>query len=214
MTTQSGPIRILLADDHMVVRSGLGTVLTAYDDLELVGEAADGEEAVRLCEHLQPDVVLMDLLMPKMDGVTATQLIKQRWPRIQVIALTSFKEKEYVEGALKAGANGYLLKNVSAEELVSAIRRAVAGQPSLSPEAAQVLIQKVNEPAPIGQDMTEREKEILALMAEGLSNSEIAERLVVSQSTVKFHVSNVLSKLGVTGRTEAVALAVKHHLVK
>ena len=212
--TQSGPIKILLADDHMVVRSGLSTVLAVYDDMKLVGEAGDGEEAVRLCERLQPDVVLMDLLMPRMDGVTATRIIKERWPKIQVIALTSFKEKEYVEGAIKAGANGYLLKNISAEELVSAVRRAAAGQPSLSPEAAQVLIQKVNEPAAPGQGMTDREKEILALMVEGLYNNEIAERLVVSQSTVKFHVSNILSKMGVTGRTEAVALAVKHHLVK
>lgn len=211
---QNSPIKVLLVDDHMVVRSGLSTVLAVFDDMQLVGEAGDGEEALRLCERLKPNVVLMDLVMPKMDGVAATQAIKERWPQIQVIALTSFKEKEYVEGALKAGASGYLLKNVSAEELVNAIRRAAAGQPSLSPEAAQVLIQKVNEPLPPGQDMTDREREILALMVEGLSNNEIAERLVVSQSTVKFHVSNVLSKLGVTGRTEAVALAVKHHLVK
>jgi NarL family two-component system response regulator LiaR len=203
----------MLVDDHMVVRSGLSTVLAVYDDMQLVGEAGDGEEALRLCERLQPDVVLMDLVMPKMDGVAATRMMKERWPQIQVIALTSFKEKEYVEGAIKAGASGYLLKNVSAEELVNAIRRAAAGQPSLSPEAAQVLIQKVNEPPPPGQDMTDREKEILALMVQGLSNNEIAERLIVSQSTVKFHVSNVLSKLGVTGRTEAVALAVKYKLV-
>jgi NarL family two-component system response regulator LiaR len=198
----------------MVVRSGLSTVLSVFDDLKLVGEAGDGEEAVRVCEHLQPDVILMDLLMPKMDGVTAIKAIKTRWPQIQIIALTSFKEKEYVEGALKAGANGYLLKDVSAEELVNAICKAVAGQPSLSPEAAQVLMKNVSEPALPYQEMTGREKEILALMVEGMSNNEIAERLIVSQSTVKFHVSNILSKLGVTGRTEAVALAVKHHLVK
>jgi len=211
---QSNTIRVLLVDDHTVVRSGLGAVLAAFDGLSLVGEAGDGEEAVRQCEHLQPDIVLMDLLMPKMDGVAATKIIKERWPQINVIALTSFKEKEYVEGALKAGATSYLLKNVTADELLSAIHKAVAGQPSLSPEAAQILIQKVNEPAKLGYDITEREMEILKLMVEGLSNNEIAERIIVSQSTVKFHVSNILSKLGVASRTEAVALAIKNNLVK
>ncbi len=206
-------IRILLADDHMMVRSGLATVLGVYDDMKLVGEAGDGEEAIRLCESLQPDVVLMDLLMPKVDGVAAIRTIKERWPEIQIIALTSFKDKEYVEGALKAGASGYLLKNVSAEELVGAIRRAVAGQPSLSPEAARVLIQKVNQPQIPGEELTDREKEILALMVTGLNNTQIAAKLFVSQSTIKFHVSNILAKLGVTGRTEAVAVAVRDHLV-
>ncbi len=212
--TQLSLINVLLVDDHLVVRRGLSTVLSVYDELKLVGEAKDGEEALRLCEQLQPDVVLMDLLMPKMDGVTATKAIKERWPQIQVIALTSFKEKEYVEGALKAGARGYLLKDVSADELVNAIRLAVAGQPSLSPEAARILIQNVNEPDQPGQDLTDREKDILNLMVQGLSNIEIAERLIISPSTAKFHVSNILSKFGVTGRTEAVALAVKLHLVK
>ena len=208
------PIRVLLVDDHDMVRIGLKTVLAASDDMTLVGEASDGEEAIQLCERFQPHVVLMDLLMPKMDGVAATEVIHKRWPQIHIIALTSFKEKEYVEGALKAGAISYLLKNVSAEELSAAIRRAIAGQPSLAPEAAQVLIQKVNEPAKPGDDMTDREREILALMVEGLSNSEIAGRLVISRSTVNFHVGNILSKLNVTSRTQAVALALRDHLVK
>ena len=204
----------MLVDDHTVVRSGLGAVLSASDDMTLVGEAGDGEEAVRLCERLQPEVILMDLLMPKMDGVAATKIIHERWPEIRVIALTSFKEKEYVEGVLKAGATSYLLKNVSADELLAAIRRAASGQPSLSPEAAQVLIQNVNGPATPGSDLTGREMDILRLMVDGKSNGEIAEILFVSQSTVKFHVSNVLSKLGVTSRTEAVAIAVRYHLAK
>lgn len=211
---EAGTIKVLLVDDHAVVRSGLGAVLLSYDDMTLVGEAGNGEEAIRLCEQIHPDVVLMDLMMPVMDGVEATTAIRKRWPEINVIALTSFKEKEMVEGALKAGAMSYLLKNVSANELVTAIRGAVSGQPRLSPEAAQVLIQEIKEPPAPTYDLTDREKEILNLMVEGLPNTAIADRLVVSQSTVKFHVSNVLSKLGVGSRTEAVALALKHHLVK
>jgi two-component system, NarL family, response regulator LiaR len=211
---ESAPIKVLLVDDHAVVRSGLGAVLLSYDDMTLVGEAGNGEEAIRLCEKLQPDVILMDLMMPVMDGVAATAAIKKQWPGINIIALTSFKEKEMVEGALKAGAMSYLLKNVSASELVTAIHGAVTGQSRLSPEAAQVLIQDIKAPPAQTYDLTDREKEILALMVEGLSNTAIAERLVVSQSTIKFHVSNVLSKLGVASRTEAVALALKHHLIK
>ncbi len=212
--TMLKPIRVLIDDDHIVVRSGLGAVLAVSDDMSLVGEAGDGEEAIQLCERLQPDVILMDLVMPKMDGIAATKSIHERWPKVRIIALTSFKEREYVEGVLKAGATSYLLKNVSADELVSSIRRAMAGQPSLSPEAAQVLIQKAIEPPLPGSDLTDRERGVLTLMVEGKSNGVIAELLFVSQSTVKYHVSNILSKLGVSGRTEAVALAVKHHLVK
>lgn len=212
--TSRNPIRVLLVDDHTVVRSGLAAVLAVSDDMVLVGEASDGDEAIRQCEKLKPQVVLMDLLMPNMDGVAATEAIHGRWPDVRIIALTSFKEKEYVEGALKAGAISYLLKNVSAEELVMAVRRSVAGQSSLSPEAAQVLVRSVHDPGELGHDLTDRERDTLRLMVDGLSNAEIADHLVVSLSTVKFHVSNILSKLGAGSRTEAVALAMKHHVAK
>jgi NarL family two-component system response regulator LiaR len=211
--SDSNPIRVMLVDDHAVVRSGLAAFLFAFDDLELVAEAGGGREAVRLCEQLQPDVVLMDLVMPEMDGAAATRAIRERWPHIQIVALTSFKEKDLVQGVLEAGAIGYMLKNISADELADAIRAAHAGRPTLAPEAAQALIQAAREPRTLGFDLTEREREVLALMVEGLNNPDIAERLIVSRSTVKFHVSNVLSKLGAASRTEAVSLALKHNLV-
>jgi two-component system, NarL family, response regulator LiaR len=212
---QSQKIRILVVDDHAVVRSGLATFLMAFDDLEYVGEAADGREAIQKCAQLQPDVVLMDLIMPEMDGASATRVIRERWPGIQVLILTSFKEDDLVQGALQAGAIGYLVKNASIADLGSAIRSAYAGRLTLSPEAARALIQVNRQaPAPSRYDLTEREKEVLALMTQGLNNLEIAERLFVSRSTVKFHVSSVLSKLGATTRTEAVALALHNHLVE
>lgn len=207
------PIRVMLVDDHTVVRSGLSAFLMAYDDLELVGEAGNGEEAVRKCEQLCPDVILMDLVMPVMDGASATREIRKKCPSTQVIALTSFKEQELVQGAVQAGAIGYLLKNVSADELAKAIRSAKAGLPTLSSEAAQVLIQASRETPTSAIELTDREQEVLELLVEGLNNNQIAERLVVSRSTVKFHVSSILSKLGVSSRTEAVALALKNHLV-
>ena len=210
----ANPIRVMLVDDHTVVRSGLSAFLLAYDDMILVGEAASGEDAVRFCEQLQPDVILMDLVMPDMDGATATRLIRAKHPAIQVVALTSFKEQELVQAALQAGAIGYLLKNVSAEELAAAIRMANIGQPTLAAEAALVLIQASRQTTSPRIELTEREQEVLALLVEGLNNLQIAERLVVSRSTVKFHVSSILSKLGVSSRTEAVALALKNHLVK
>lgn len=206
-------IRVLIVDDHPMVRSGLTALLSAYDDLELAGEASNGAEAVRACARVKPDVVLMDLVMPEMDGATATRLIREQHPQVKVVALTSFKEDSLVQDALKAGAIGYLLKNVTADELASAIRAAHAGRPTLAPEATQVLINASTQPPAVGSDLTEREREVLALMVEGLSNQDIARKLYVSQSTVKFHVSSILSKLYVSNRTEAVALAVKKKLV-
>lgn len=209
------PIRVMIVDDHAVVRSGLVAFLTVFDDLELAADVGSGEQAVELCAEIAPDVVLMDLVMPGMDGAAATQAIREKCPHIQVIALTSFKEQELVQAALQAGAIGYLLKNVSAEELATAIRSAFAGRPTLAPEAAQALIQASKQKAaPVRYDLTERELDVLALMVEGISNPEIADRLVVSRSTVKFHVSSILSKLGVSSRTEAVALAFQQGLLE
>lgn len=206
-------IRVIIVDDHAVVRSGLSAFLMVFDDLDFVGEAGSGEEAVRLCQELKPDVVLMDLVMPGMDGAAATREIRQICPDTQVIALTSFKEQELVQGVLKAGAIGYLLKNVSADELANAIRAANAGRPTLAPEATHVLIQASQNDSTLGDDLTAREREILSLMVSGLSNLEIADQLVVSRSTVKFHVSSILSKLAVTSRTQAVSLALQNKLV-
>ena len=211
--TAAGRIHVLIVDDHAVVRSGLATFLQAFDDFELLGEAGDGAEAVRLCAETSPDVVLMDLLMPEMDGIAATRAIRERDPNVGVIALTSFQDQEKVQAALDAGAIGYLLKNVSADELARAIRSARAGRPTLAPEATQVLIHAATRPPEPGHDLTPREREVLALMTRGLNNVQIAKRLVVNRSTAKFHVSNILTKLGVAGRTEAVAYALTHHLV-
>ncbi|MBE2201255.1 MAG: response regulator transcription factor [Anaerolinea sp.] len=208
------PIRVLIVDDHAVVRSGLAAFLLAHDDLELVAEAGSGADALRLCREQPVDVALMDLMMPEMNGVEATRLLRQQCPHTQVVALTSFREDDLVQGVLQAGAISYLLKNVSAAELADAIRAAHAGRPTLSPEATQALIHVATQPAAPTYDLTSREKEVLALMIDGLNNPQIAEELVVSRSTVKFHVSSILSKLGAGSRTEAVALAVQQNLVR
>jgi NarL family two-component system response regulator LiaR len=205
-------IRVMIVDDHAVVRSGLSAFLSANPDLELVGEAENGEQAVVRAGLLQPDVMLMDLMMPVMDGVSAIRGIKTQHPGIQIVALTSFQEDELVQNALRAGAVGYLMKNVTARELAAAIRAAKDGKMTLSPEAAQSLV-RANQQAQETEALTEREREVLKLMVEGLNNAEIAERLVVSLSTVKYHISNILMKLGVDNRVAAVSTAIQKRLV-
>jgi two-component system, NarL family, response regulator LiaR len=209
----SQTIQVLLVDDHNVVRSGLATFIKAYDDLELVGEAKNGQEAVALCHQKKPDVILMDLLMPEMDGIAATHAILADYPDIKIIAMTSFEEEELVQGVLAAGAISYLIKNVTSDELAKAIRDAVSGKSTLSPEAARVLIQATRPSTLPVFDLTGREREVLNLIVQGNSNQQIAEALVISITTVKAHISNILSKLQVSSRTEAIAFAVKNKLV-
>lgn len=211
--TEQERIRVLVVDDHAVVRSGIEYSLLALDDIDLVGTADSGISAMGLCEQVQPDVVLMDMMMPGMSGVAATRAILQRCPGAKVIALTSFQEGTLVQEALQAGAISYLLKDVSMEELAQAIRSAHRGKATLAPEAAQALAEAATHPVTPGYDLTDREREVLDRIVQGKSNAEIADELAVSLSTARFHVSTILSKLGATNRAEAAALAVKHKLI-
>jgi len=206
-------IRVMLVDDHNVVRSGLATFLKAYDDLELVGEARNGLEAVNLCRQKKPDVILMDLMMPEMDGIAATRAILADYSEIKIIAMTSFEDEQLVQGVLAAGAISYLLKNVTSDELAKAIREAVSGRSTLSPEAARVLVQATRPTKQTLYDLTEREMEVLNLVVQGQSNQQIAEALFISVATVKAHISSILSKLQVSSRSEASAYAIKHKIV-
>ena len=206
------PIKVLLVDDHSVVRQGLRMFLSLDPDLEVVGEAADGREALEAAHRLRPDVILMDLLMPVMDGITAIEQIREQLPEIEVIALTSILEDDKVVGAIRAGAIGYLLKDTQAEEINRAIKAAAAGQVQLSPEAAVRLVRELRAPES-PESLTERETDVLRLLAKGFSNKEIARDLVIGEKTVKTHVSSVLSKLGVPSRTQAALYAVRIGLV-
>lgn len=211
------PIRVLVVDDHLVVRRGLATLLLAFDDLELVGEAKNGAEALDLCAAVRPDVVLMDMVMPGMDGAEATAAIRRRYPEVHVLALTSFVEDDLVQRAMSAGAIGYLLKDASAHELAEAIRAAHAGRPTLTAKALDTIMRTTRhadpEPEQQPEELTAREREILTLMARGQTNAQIGAQLGISQATVKFHVSSILGKLSAASRTEAVALALQRGLV-
>lgn len=211
--TDEKRIRVLLVDDHDMVRRGLAVFLEAFPDLELVGEAADGLEAVALCERVQPDVILMDVLMPQMDGIEATRCIRAKYPHIQVLMLSSAKDEDLIKSGIQAGAIGYILKNIGVNEMAEAVRAAYRGQSTLSPAVTQVLVAATARPPEPEYHLTERERELLALLVKGLSNPEIAGRLTISLSTVKFHISSILAKLGVSSRTEAVAMALEKHLV-
>ena len=202
-------IRVMIADDHSVVRQGLRMLLSLDPDLEVAGEASDGAEAIQIARLLRPDVVLMDILMPVMDGIAATTAIRQELPDTEVLALTSALDDDIVVGAVRAGAIGYLLKNTDAEDVIKAIKAAASGQVQLSPEAAGLLMREIHpvQTPPGAEPLTDRETDVLRLLARGLANKEIARELQIGEKTVKTHVSNILAKLGVQSRTQAALQA-------
>jgi NarL family two-component system response regulator LiaR len=211
---KKGQIRVIIADDHVMVRSGLRLFLLAFEDLKLVGEAANGEEAIRLCQREKADVVLMDMVMPVMDGVRATEEIRTHFPHTQVIGLTTFYESEMIRKMLDAGAISFLLKSISATELARAIRDANEGKPTIAAEIQDLLRGRRSSAANISKyDLSAREREVLSCIISGLSNAEISQELVISLSTAKFHVSRILAKLNVSNRAEAVSLALQEGLV-
>ncbi|MDX2076737.1 MAG: response regulator transcription factor [bacterium] len=205
-TTTMPRIRMAIIDDHTLIRRGLAVFLKSNPDIEVVGEGSNGNEALSLCAEVKPDVMLMDLMMPIMDGLTATRHITLQYPDTKVIVLTSFAEEQMIRSVLQAGAIGYLLKKISAHDLANAIRAAHRGIPTYAPEITDILVRSVHKPHSIFQSLTAREREVLGLMVKGMSNNDIAAQLVVTLATTKSHVSNILSKLNVTTRTEAIIL--------
>jgi DNA-binding NarL/FixJ family response regulator len=214
----AAPIRVLLVDDHSVVRMGLKSFFDMLDDIEVVGEASDGSEGVAMARRLKPDVVLMDLLMPNMDGVTAIGRIKQEMPETEIVTMTSFIEEEKVTAALEAGASGYVLKDAEADEVAQAIRAAFAGEVHLDPAVARLLAQRMRQkkdPAEeLVEPLTEREKDVLRLLGQGKSNKEIGAELFITERTARTYVSNILGKLGLASRTQAALWAVEHKLAE
>lgn len=207
------PIKVLVVDDHPVVRNGLKNTLLVFDDLELIGEAENGEAALASCRENIPDVILMDILMPGMDGIQATRAILEQYPQVKIVILTSYPEDELVQRSLEVGAVGYILKDAKIDALADAIRSANCGQTTLAPEATAALVRAKTGPLKPGSDLTQRELAVLALIVEGMSNEEIAERLVISPATARHHVSACIQKLGAANRTQAASLAVRYDLV-
>lgn len=206
-------IRVLIADDHAVVRRGLRGFFDLLDDIEVVGEAEDGQRAVALAETLRPDVILMDIVMPVMDGIAAISAVKAGHADIEVVALTSFIEEDRVRAALEAGASGYLLKDAEADDVAAAVRRAHAGEVHLDPQVAHMLAQRVRGPLSAHEPLTERERQVLRLVARGHSNKEIATLLDITERTARTHVSNILGKLDLASRTQAALWAIEHRAV-
>ena len=213
MTKESKNIRILIADDHLITRNGIKTFISVYDDLTLVGEAANGAEAITMCDEVSPDVILMDIDMPVIDGIEATVKIREKCPNIKIIALTSYVDKKLVTGILKAGAISYIIKNISPDELVKTIRDAYLGKTTFSSEASKAVVEELTNPSQERFNLTGKEHEVLKLLSKGSSNKDIAKELFISSHTVKFHISNILNKLGAVSRTEAVFVATKNNLV-
>lgn len=207
-------IKVLIVDDHPMVRRGINILLGVYDDMEVIGEAENGQEAIEMCEKHKPDIVLMDLMMPEVNGIEATKKILESWSYIKVVTLTSFIDKKLIEDSLRAGAIGYVLKNISGENLVNTIRDAYNGKSTLSSEASDFLISNLKAPKDTEYQLTDQEKKVIACLIEGLSNKMIAKKLVLSLSTVKFHVSNILNKLGASSRAKAVSIALKNNLIQ